>query len=973
MSVSFIYPNALWLLLLLPLTAGLVLLSKRRTTRARLWGGLVLRLGVLALIVLALAGMQLRRQADMLTAVFVLDASDSVSPEEQARGEAFIRQAIQSMPAGDQAAVVVFGRDALVERLASPEQRLADLTSVPVTLRTDIAAALQLGLALFPDEGAKRLVLLSDGRENLGHALAQAELAAAHDVGLSFVPLGRPPGQDEVEVRMESLDAPADVRQGQGFDLIVLANSTAQVDASLRVFGDGQLIHSQDVRLQPGINRFMIPVQGDRTGFRRFRAQIVPDADTRLQNNQASAFTVVYGPPRVLMLEGQPGEGDNLAQALRSAQMEVTAAPPDKLPTSLAELAAYDAVVLANVPVTELPSAAMGILQVYVRDLGKGLLMTGGENSFGAGGYLRTPLEETLPVDMDVRTREQSPNLALVLAVDKSGSMGRCHCDNPDLDQTYVRREVGQPKVDIAKEAIMRAAGALGGQDYLGVVAFDESARWAVDLQQLRDFVSLEQSIGGIQAQGQTNLRSGVEAAFAALQGANARRKHLILLTDGWVREGELTDLARDMQEQGITLSVVAAGGGAAEYLADLARAGGGRYYPAVDILRVPDFFLKETVKAVGQYIVEEPFYPLPTQPGSVLRGLDPASLPPLLGYNGTTPKSTAFVVLATPRGDPLLATWQYGLGRAAAWTSDLKGQWAVNWVTWEGFPRFATQLVGWTLPPPQVEGLHAGAELEGDYAVIQVEAAEPTSLSPDNMGEGGRPRNFLDVTASLIDPDLEVSQAQLAQIGPGRYQAQIEVAKPGTYLVRLAVSEEGRALGQQTLGLVVPYSPEYKASGTDLVLLGQLAGRTGQGELSEAKAAFAHDLPLAARAREIWRPLLLMAALLFPLDVALRRVMLGRRDLRRAMTWLRQRLPARTGRPASQERVLGHLFQARDRVRRRYASDKPPAAVADKAPAGSGPAPGQGSETQASQGTPSSDDPLARLRQAKRRARKGR
>jgi uncharacterized membrane protein len=973
MSVSFIYPGALWLLLLLPLTGGLALLGRRRTTRARFWGGLVLRLMLLALIVFALAGIQVRRQADTLTAVFVLDASDSVSAEEQARGEAFIRRAIQGMPAGDQAAVVVFGRDALVERLASDEHSLQELTSVPVTLRTDIASALQLGLALFPDEGAKRLVLLSDGRENLGHALAQAELAAAHDIGLSFVPLGRPPGGDEIEVRLESLDAPADVRQGQGFDLIVLVDSTAQVDAGLRVFGDGQLIHSQDVRLQPGTNRFLIPVQGDRTGFRRFRAQIVPDADTRLQNNQASAFTVVYGPPRVLLVEGQPGEGDNLAQALRTAQMQVTAAPPDELPTSLAELAAYDAVVLANVPVTELPSGVMEILQVYVRDLGKGLLMTGGENSFGAGGYLRTRLEETLPVDMDVRTREQSPNLALVLAVDKSGSMGRCHCDNPDLDQTYVRREVGQPKVDIAKEAIMRAAGALGGQDYLGVVAFDEAARWAVDLQQLGNLVSLEQSIGGIQAQGQTNLRSGVEAAFAALQGVNARRKHLILLTDGWVHEGELTDLARTMQEQGVTLSVVAAGGGAAEYLAGLAQSGGGRYYPAVDILRVPDFFLKETVKAVGQYIVEEPFYPLPTQPGSVLRGLDPAALPPLLGYNGTSPKSTAFMALATPRGDPLLATWQYGLGRAAAWTSDLKGQWATEWVTWSGFPRFAAQLVGWTMPPPQVEGLHARAEVEGDYAVIQVEANQPASSSPDNAGQAGRPRNFLDISASLIDPDLEVSQAQLAQTGPGRYQAQVEVAKPGTYLVRLAAGEEGRALGQQTLGLVVPYSPEYKTSGTDLALLSQLAGRTGQGELYQAQAAFVHDLPLAARAREIWRSLLLVAALLFPLDVALRRVMLGPRDVRRALAWLRERLPARGPRPASQERALGHLFRARDRVRRRHAGRQPSAPAHNKTPAGPAPAPDRSSERETPPRALSSDDALARLRQAKRRARKDR
>ena len=183
MNISFIYPDALWLLLLLPLAAGLALLrGRRRPTRARFWSGLVLRGLLLALIVLALAGAQIRRRVNTLTAVFVLDVSDSVSAEEQARGEVLVRRSVQAMPVGDRAAVVVFGRDALVERLASEDPILPDLASVPVTARTDIASALQLAMALLPDEGAKRLVLLSDGRENLGQALAQAELAAAHGI-----------------------------------------------------------------------------------------------------------------------------------------------------------------------------------------------------------------------------------------------------------------------------------------------------------------------------------------------------------------------------------------------------------------------------------------------------------------------------------------------------------------------------------------------------------------------------------------------------------------------------------------------------------------------------------------------------------------------------------------------------------------------------------------------------------------------
>jgi uncharacterized membrane protein len=936
MNISFIYPNALWLLGLLPLVIGLALLGGRRPVRARFWGSLALRAVLLILIVLALAGVQIRRQADTLTAVFVLDVSDSIPVAEQGRGEALIRQAIEAMPAGDTAAVVVFGRDALVERLASENRTLPDLASVPITVRTDVAGALQLGLALFPDEGAKRLVLLSDGRENLGRAVAQAELAAAHDIELSFVPLNGPQGQ--VEVRVETLDAPTDVRRGQGFDLTILVHSTSRVGATMR-----------------------------------FQAQIVPDTDTWLQNNQASAFTLVHGPPQLLLVEGEPGEGDNLIQALQLAEMEVLAVSPDAFPTALADLAAFDAIALANVPARALPSGAMDVIQVAVRDLGKGLLVTGGENAFGAGGYLRTPLEQTLPVDMDVRTKELEPNLALVLAVDKSGSMGRCHCDNPDLNQTYVRSEVGQPKVDIAKEAVIRAASALGREDYLGVVAFDDAAGWAVETRQLVDFAALEGAIGGIQAAGQTNLRSGVEAAYVALQDTQARRKHLILLTDGWVRRGDLTPLAREMQEQGITLSIVAAGGGSAEYLAQLAESGGGRYYPAVDILRVPDFFLKETVKATGQYIVEEPFYPLPVGSSSALRGLDPAALPLLLGYNGVTPKSMAFTALSTPRGDPLLATWQYGLGRAVAWTSDLKGRWGVEWVKWDGFPRFVAQLVGWTLPAPQVEGLNAQVRLEDNRAVVQVEAIEPALPDLNGASQTGRPRNFLDVTATLIGPDLETTQLSLAQVGAGRYEAGVEVLEPGTYLVRLGISEGGEALGQQMLGLVVPYSPEYQAVGTDRAYLNDLAHQTGGGELPEPGAAFLHNLPVAERAREIWWPLLLLVTLLFPLDVALRRVMLGPSDLGQGVAWLRQRLPAPREAVVARERALARLFEARDRVRGRRFSPENGAPASVESPDELAPPPPGTQDVEPPPPPPATDDALDRLRQAKKRARRDR
>jgi Mg-chelatase subunit ChlD len=963
MTISFIYPQLLWLLLLLPIKVVLALLGPRRPNLRRFWIGLVLRSILLTATILAVAGIQLQLRTDLLTTVFVLDVSDSVPADEQSRAENLIRAAVQEMPSGDRAAVVLFGEDALVERLATEENALNDLTSVPISTRTDIASALQLALALFPNEGGKRIVLLSDGQENLGYALEQAELIALHQVELLYMPLSSP--DTEVEVLIESMDAPAEVREGEQIQLEINIRSTANVDAALQVFGDGQLIHSRNVTLETGENQYLIPVEAEETGFKRFRAQITPVVDARLQNNEASAFVVVFGPPRVLVVEGQSGEANNLVAALATTEMEVRVTAPAGMPATLQELANYDAVVLANAAAWALPPGVLDALQIFVRDLGKGLIMTGGTESFGAGGYLRSPLEDVMPVDFDVRSKEMMANLALILTIDKSGSMGRCHCDDPDLNQSYTRQEVGQPKVDIAKEAVMRAASALSQEDYLGVVAFDEAAAWALDANKLPDYTMIEQSIGGITANGQTNVGAGVIEAYEALESIDAKRKHVILLTDGWTHSGDLTSLVEEMQASGITLSIIAAGGGSAEYLEALAESGGGRYYPAQDILSVPDLFLKETVTSVGEYIIEEAFYPLPSIPGPALRGLDTLTLPAVLGYNGTTPKTTARLDLLTPRGDPLLATWQYGLGRSAAWTTDLKGQWGTHWVNWDGFTRFASQLVGWVLPAPQQEGLSAQATVANNTASIELTAQD----------ENGQPINFLQAQAMVISPELESQEVTLEQIGPGQYSASFEATQPGTYLIRVGANDADlQTLGQQTLGLVVPYSPEYKASGVDLARLIELAQITGGGELASPLDAFLHNLPTAAFAKEIWRPILIAVALLFPFDVAIRRLVFGQKEVQDAKGWLAERLrPARTTPAKDAPKVLGNLFEARDRARsRRVESEEEgsppkPSPVSQSRPAEKPTAPPK------EENLPPQDDQdtFSRLRDAKRRARK--
>ena len=969
-GISFVYPQYLWLLLLIPITVGLALLGRRAFSKWRLWGGLALRTILLLSIVFALAGIQLRLPSRTLTAVFILDVSDSVPPEEQARGEALIRQAIEAMPANDRSAVVVFGEDALVERLASEESNLSRISSVPVSTRTDIASALQLGLALFPDEGAKRLVLLSDGRENLSFALRQAELAALQDIELQYVPLGE--DQGDIEVLVDSVEAPSLVREGQNVPLDITVTSSAAVGATLRVFLDDAPVHSQEVNLNQGQNRFPVTIPGlERTSaegslqnFRRLRVQIIPDADNRLQNNEASAFTRVEGPPNILLVEGTPGEGENLRAALAESDFRIQTITPAQIPATLPELAGYDVIVLANVPATALPTGAMEALPKYVHDLGRGLLMTGGDQTFGAGGYLRTPIEEAMPVYMDVRSKELAANLALIVAVDKSGSMGRCHCDNPDLNQSYTPTETGQPKVDIAKAAIMNASGALGEQDYLGVIAFDESARWALQVQKLPGYSALESAIGAFAAEGQTNMASGVTEAYEALKGVDAKRKHIILMTDGWVRTGELDPLVEQMKEEGITLSIVAAGEGSALYLEELAATGGGVYYPATDMLSVPDIFLKETVKAAGQYIIEEAFYPLPNTFAPTFRGIDVNDLPGLYGYNGTSPKGTARIELLSHRGDPVYTSWQYGVGRAAAWTSDLKGKWATNWVEWQDFALFTAQMIDGLLPPPPSQELSPRVSIQDEGAVIEVDA--------QTLGDTPRPINDLTLEATLIDPQNQTQTIQLEQVGPGKYRVVTRADMPGTYLVQINNRNGEQLSGSAMLGMVVPYSPEYRAGGINVGLLEALAQVTGGGPLLDPVQAFLHNLPSTDTAREIWRALLMLAALLFPLDVALRRVMVSRRDWQNARAWVVERLP---GRPAQrpEQPALGNLFSARERARKRTERGERPAnapsptqsqtAPQEEQPPAEAPKPPSKPETQ--------EDSLARLREAKRRARK--
>jgi uncharacterized membrane protein len=645
------------------------------------------------------------------------------------------------------------------------------------------------------------------------------------------------------------------------------------MSAPLQIFSEGQLVAQQALTLQQGDNTFILPLIAGKPGFTTFQASLSPPQDTFLQNNTLAAFAEVQGPLSILVVAEHAHEGQPLAEALRGAGLVVTEMTPAEMPADLGRLSESAAVVLVNVPAFKLAPRQLDLLQTYVRDLGHGLVVVGGEESYGPGGYFQTPLEETLPVDMTIEDKQRLPGMSLMMVIDKSGSMSA----------GGVLQAGGPRKVELAKEAIYRSVDLLVPWDRLGVIAFDNAARWVLEPVPAANAQRIKEAVGTIRASGGTDILAGLQLAAETIVREPSQVRHIVLLTDGGANPEGIPELTEELAGQGVTISVVAIGQGYAPFLADVARIGGGRFHFTDDALVIPQIFAQETSLASRSYIVEQTFTPQVVAPSPILQGF--TGLPPLHGYVATSPKLTAQTVLqGGEEQDPLLAQWQYGLGRAVAWTSDAKGQWAVEWVNWPDFPRFWSQAVRWTLVEGTGGVLESQVRLEGERAIVTAEVLE---------ADGGY-RNNLAVTLSLIDPTLRQQTLSLRQTAPGLYEGAFVPEATGTYLLHIAGREGEEMVAAQTRGFVMAYSPEYRSTQMEAALLPDLAA-IGSGQMLSLDApaeAFAHTLPPVRGATNLWPWFLMVAILLLPLDVGLRRIIFGWEDLQQLWAKLGDRLP---------------------------------------------------------------------------------
>ncbi len=938
--LDFNSPIWLWGLALLPV----IWLWGRRSLAGlrgpRRWLALGLRSAVLVLVVLGLAEVEWVRVSDRLTVLHLVDQSLSIPAERRAALRRYVSEAIaRHRRDQDRAGVIVFGREAAIE--IPPIDESIPLAEAAEALLdpefTNLAAAMRLAQASFPEDAAKRIVIVSDGNENLGSALEQARAVAASGVGIDVVPVYY---QARGEVAVEKVSVPSEVRSGQAFDVrIVLSNDAPQTGGapaevpgrlviSQSIDGKTSVVSDEPVVVGPGKQVFSVRQELSEAAPYTYEARFVPDdpaADGLPQNNRATAFTHIRGSGQVLLLESadHPNEFATLAERLRASQLEVTVRTTDDLFASLPELQQFDSVLLGNVPREDFTEPQIEMLVRNTEQLGCGLVMLGGPDSFGAGGWTNTELEKAMPVDFQIKSVKVAPKGALALVMHAS-----------EMAQGNYWQKV------IAQEAIR----ALGTEDYCGVLHWDGSEKWLwnpqAGLTQVggnrdRMLARLDRMVPGDMPDFDPTL---IMARQSFQRLTDVAVKHMVIISDGDPSPPSPA-VTQSLVKAKVTVSTVAVGThgpAGSQELRKLANSTQGKYYEVRNPRALPRIFQREARRVATPLLYEQPppFSPLAVTDHEMIRGLgDP--FPPLKGYVLTTLKENPLVEVAlrAPRpanaeNNTVLAGWTYGLGRTVALTTDLGARWATEWTGWEGYDKFVSQVVRWSMRP---------AGQPGNFTVATDIRDGQGQIIITNLDKNDRFVNLLEMGGTVVGPDLKPRTLQIEQTAPGRYVGQFPATDAGSYFLLV---QPGPGLSPIRTGVNVPYSAEYRGLATNAPLLESLAqvpaagGRAGQlirarEEMDPAapgdepfKAlvsadSFRHDLPRATSSLPAWHLVLWLAATLYFFDVAVRRISLNFDWL--APLWMRLRLQF-AGRGAT---LAGPEYLERLRSRKAEVSDQ--------------------------------------------------
>jgi len=843
-----LWPTLLGLVLLL-LGAELFLAWRQGMTLYPL----VFRGVALAAIVLALVNPRIFRSTTALDVIFGVDLSRSVGQEGREKANELLEAAERLDHPATRTGLLAFGRTPEWEYL--PRQKIppSDFGARLDREESDIQAALQAAVAQIGEGRQGRILLLSDGNENRGHSSRVIPLLRSHGVAVWTMPVGLARGRNEIY--LSDLQLPRQVDNAEGFEIRAMVESGREAPARLRLMRDGAPYWEQELRLKAGNNAFTIHDSLTERGNHQYELLVESPDDTLAENNLLHGIVEVKGPPRVLLLAARSESQRVLARVLQVQGYAVVESAPEKHPLSLAELSAFDLLVLDNVPAFQLSHAKLENIEKYVRDLGGGLWVVGGSQSYGAGGYFRTPLERVLPVDMRPPARLEMPHVALLFVIDKSGSMGA--------------GGEGSTKLDLAKAAAIAAADIMNPTDQVGILAFDANWDWALPFRQVGKGEWLTSGLAALQSDGGTDLYKAMLEAQRGIAVKQAAIKHVIVLSDGLTDKADFNSLVGKMARDGITVSTVSVGNDAdVQLMADIARVGKGRGYVALDPQTIPQIFTTETLLISRDLLVEKAVTASIATPTGPLKGIPQNSLPTLRGYVLTYPKPRAELLMRVDK-DPLLVSWRYGLGRVMAFTSDLSGRWGSEWVGWRAFPQWASQISRDTMRKI------LDARMRTDFRAED----ESVTIVTDLATSDGKFLNYLKLKANVTAPDRSTTEQTLRQSAPGRYEGQFTPTERGIHFVTL-YSEGGSkepAIPVATVPYISPYPKEYRELKPNQSLLSRLAEETGGEMLDPEKFAdglqrlYTPTPGKGSQGRDTWWPLAGTSLFLFLADLVLR------------------------------------------------------------------------------------------------------
>ncbi|MDD7389154.1 MAG: VWA domain-containing protein [Lachnospiraceae bacterium] len=836
-----------WALLLLPVFAGIVIWSAgrlRSRSRTRRIGETLMRCLVMALVVFAVSGMSIRKSSDMTTTIFLVDLSDSVKSVRAEETE-FIQSAIAEMPDKNQAGIVVFGSDAQIEQFVSEKKAFTDFQSEVTATATNLEQAIQTALALFPDGNACRLVLLTDGAENEGSVSDLSYSFTASDIELKVV---RYDSRVEKEVYISNVSLPETIHQGDQFQVQVDIYSTEATEAKVSLYSGRTLKGQKEVILQKGNNQLVFSDEGLEGGLKSYRVTVEAEQDTVSVNNIYSAFTTVEARPKLLVVEGEKDLSREFQSILKACNYDYDVVTPSGVPGQISDMVQYKSAILIDVYADDLRKGFMDMVQTWVKDYAGGLVAIGGRNSFALGNYRNTPLEEILPVKMDLEGEKQIPKLAMTMVIDHSGSMSSSSTQNGSITC-----------MDVAKQAAVNALDSLREIDEVGVLAFDSGYTWAVPLQEAADTEEIAAGIAGITANGGTSIYPALAEAVSKMKDSDAPLKHIVLLTDGQDGFHEYGDLLKKMDQYGITLSTVAVGADAdTGTLADLAEKGGGRYYYSDAGTVLPRIFAQEVYLSVKSYLIDEEFTPVITNSHEIIEGIFTDGSPSLLGYIASTAKPTATVILESDREDPILSVWQYGLGRTVAWNSDGTNQWTGNFAGWDQYASLWRNIIDWTI---------SGSDPGEDTLQVKQEASSAviTYKTEDYSAKTS-------ISAVITGEDGSRQEVKLKVTSPGVYSAQVPLSETGVYSINVRNQDGKEIIKNINTATAMQYSQEYRyadVSGSLDSFVQNVSGRY----IEKPEEVFDTKLTGSVSRKDLTEWLLFAAVFLFVLDVIARRM----------------------------------------------------------------------------------------------------